>query len=476
MNRYDLSKTYKFQGLWWIAGASVQFPGQLILSPDEIKLRVYGISGDLCPFDNYNSENQPPIFGRSYDGTFFTLWSAFSLPTSYKRADSSQPEFYAVARILANYCFIGKHIDCPNDKVDADCYINFPYLEAWFGQNFHKTKLMSDNQEGIHRSLDILDLGNLLNIKLPSRKLRLKSFHHVQFDGGEEFKQYKSDCTVYLIFQGEHGIVPSQAMDFAYQVTNLWSLFTGAHIAPQHVFFSKIKKESITLDEIGIYMPLKEYGELDDVHHADILLSYESLKNNIENVVDKWLSKSAQMSAVGSLFFNAFRSYRKRVYTVAQFLNYVTILEIIGRDDKPENFLSRSDATVLRDKLEEVINEFIPETDKQARIVKKLDNIHVATLRESIEKIADSLMPKTKNQFSLFDPAMIQKLVRTRNYYTHYGDVNRDNVISLDDLPSAIKQLTIITSLLLLKKLGINEELIMDGFKKRWDYKSALRN
>ncbi|GJL49915.1 MAG: hypothetical protein NPIRA01_11420 [Nitrospirales bacterium] len=481
MTRYDLSKTYKFQGLWWIGGTSAKFPGQLILSPDEIKLRVYGNSSDLAPLDDYDSEkNKLPIFGKSDNGTLFTLWSASSLGLSHssQRIASVEREWHAVAIILANYCFIGKHIDSPNDKVDADCYINFPHLEAWFGQPFHETKSMANNQKGVLISLDIKDLGNLINVELPSMKVKLKSHHAVQFNGGEEFKQYNSDCTAYLIFQAGHDISPDNVMNFAYNVTNLWSLFTGVHIAPQEVFFRKINEQLRNWDEVRIYSPLKEYGAFDRIyHHRDILLKYEILKNSIGNIVDKWLSEGDQMSAVKSLFFNAYRSRRKRVYTVSQFLNYVTILEIIGRrDDKPEKHLSKNDAKALRDKLEKVINEFMPETDQRARIVKKLDYIHVPTLRESIEKIADGLMPQTKKQFSLLDTAMIQKLVHSRNYYTHYGDVNRGNVISLDDLPSAINQLTIITSLLLLKKLGINEELIMDGFKNRWDYKSALRN
>ncbi len=470
MKPYDLTKSYEFEGHWWIAGTSTKFPGKLTLSPEEVKLRIFGSSDESASLENYDID-KPPIFGQSVNGILFTLASAFCSGHSSSYS-AGQPENYTTANILSNYCFIGKHVAFPDNVVDADYYISFPHLEAWFGYNPYKTFQKAKNETKVIKKLHIHDAGHLLDVELPSLETKLQSFHVVSSGGGEFYKQFKSECTAYLILQSGHKISAIKAMDFAYSISRLWSLLTGVYIVPRHVCLRKIHEEEKQprLDEIEIYTPLGKDVYLDKVHPAEILLNFETLKSNIGNVIDKWFADSDRMSALRALFFKAFRTHRKRYYEIPQFLNYMTVLESIGRDYEPEKLLSNEEAKPLRKALVEVVKKFVKNKGIQDRIIQRLSYYHVPTLKEDLEMISDSLSSKTRNKFSLLDDKMLKKLVKTRNFYTHYGNVKLDQIIPDGDLPKTIDQLGVLVMLILLRELGIDEELIMKRFSKIWDY------
>jgi hypothetical protein len=71
MKNYDLSKTYEFEGNWWIAGTNNKFPGKLSLTPQSIELKVYGLRDDLVSWTGYNDKDKPRIIGKSIDGVTY---------------------------------------------------------------------------------------------------------------------------------------------------------------------------------------------------------------------------------------------------------------------------------------------------------------------------------------------------------------------------------------------------------------------
>lgn len=475
MESFDLYKNYEFEGFWWVEGESSKFPGKLKLSPDEIELQIYGDCNESLAFVRRKEGEETKIFGKSVDGKLFTIFDA--IPAGHTRyGHTKEDEHYATARVVANYCFIGQHISNPDQAVLSDLYINFPHLENWFKHSPYKRDWKSQEGSGVIEEMKTYDTGHLIDADIPALKTKLQSFHALSFSG-RFFVEYHSECTAFLIFMSGHEISARDASTFAYDITGLWSLLTGVHIAPRHLFFRKIDEDETgrNANELFIYVPIRNHAHIENTHPADLLLDFEDLKGDIGKIVDKWFVGKEKMRAARSLFFRSFRKHRIRQYDISQFLNYVTILEIMGRDSNPEMIISKNDAKSLRDEISKIIEKKYHGTI-QNRLKSRLDHIHEPALREKIDAIAVSLSPKTRNFFRILDDDYIGRIVKTRNYFTHYGeDTPQSKLISEDELFEVVDQLGILTMLLMLKNLGVDEEKIMERFCKVREYLFSLR-
>jgi hypothetical protein len=473
MHHYDLSKTYEFEGHWWISGSQVKFPGKLSLSPDGIELKVYGPYRQLASWTGYSDNEQGQIIGQSINGILITLNNAFSAGSGHHSSSNDSIESYAHCKIVANQCFIGQHVLDSDAVVDGDFYINFPHLEKWFEFNPYDTDHDIKNSTF---SCVIKTSEQLINTEIPVLKTNLESFHSVTLSHGT-CEGFHSDCHAYLFLKAGHSISSSKAMQNAHEITDLWSLLCGAYIAPRHVYFSKITEVDGQIEsyQFDVYAPLDEHAFLDKIDSRDMLAAYPIVKDDIGGIFNKWFVDAEKMRAVRALFFKSFRTNRQRHYSIEQFLNYMGALDIFSRDFEANAILPADQKKNLSKLIADVITANINDKEISEKVSRNIHKVFSTTLEDNITLLAATLSPDTLSAFSILDKAEIGRLVKTRNFYTHYRNPSKNGILSEGELFKVIDQLMLLIILLLLRSLGIEEKVIMVRFQKIWSYHFALK-
>lgn len=467
MEDLNLLSNHEYDGYWWTAGCQEKYPGKLVLSPDNIKLSMFSSTLDFGYYSEYSSEKNGFIYGETIEGIKLTLFSAFTVKT--KRYGNDEKITGYRINIISNRCVVGSHISSLSSTMEYDVYVGLDGLDDWFCYfPYHRSH--EKQGDGRIEKMEWESDRVLIDCYIPSLNARLSSFHpidlHVDYS-----KSIQLFCKSFLILKSEHGKSLLEIFDFLHDIARLWSLLCGIITYPTCITLRRFEPGTeIQYDPtICLYIPIGKDHTTNNSHSRHFITNYDLTKNNIANIVDKWFDAADESKAIRGLFFKSFRNHQRRRYDLTQFLNYISAIEIFAREHDVSSIISKSEAKQLRSDLEIVIREKIRE-DAQEALIAKLAFLHAPTLRDRLNGIAINFNELTREFFQILDASYIQKLVSTRNYYTHYDKKSnkKDKIISDDELPDVIDQLAMIIILLLLKDLGFDEGEILPNIRDSW--------
>ncbi|XYR59809.1 HEPN domain-containing protein [Bacillus amyloliquefaciens] len=194
------------------------------------------------------------------------------------------------------------------------------------------------------------------------------------------------------------------------------------------------------------------------------MFEYEDIKSEFENILNRWFEKEEDLKAIISLHLNKFESY----YIESKFLTSIQALEIFHRRFYGGNILDQQIYNQASDKIKEFISEELEGEVRDFFLAKfKHGNEYNLgkRLRELINKLSQDsklyIIGKSERRTSF-----LQKLIETRNYLTHYDDSGKTTILKHPYVKYfAVIRMNIILVFVLLKELGIDEELILKKFK-----------
>ena len=202
-----------------------------------------------------------------------------------------------------------------------------------------------------------------------------------------------------------------------------------------------------------IYCPSWPYAENEPaIDEWDMLFKYEDRQNRVESIINKWIENYEKIIPALDLYFLAKTAILPTLNL--QFLTLVQALEAFHRRISNETHMDEDEFAEIR---KNIINQ-IPKKDRNW-FCSKLDYANELTLRNRIQKLIepfDCLIDDERK------PQLIDYIVNTRNYLTHYDSKLELKAAKGRVLEFLCRKMNALFRLHFLKLIGFDEQEIDD--------------
>ncbi len=225
----------------------------------------------------------------------------------------------------------------------------------------------------------------------------------------------------------------------------------------------QISPDQKSKETIELYFTQKKYGLDKNIHHFQMILPYSRISENISDVLSLWFAKAQHLRSVYDLFFGTF--YNPGLYLQFQFLSLMQAIESFHRVTKGGKYLSNEDWQPYRSTLASAISKELDSGHRES-LKSRIKYGNEYSLRKRIGELLETLDESTASLLTPTDRFFTGVVVDTRNYLTHYDDELKDVALKNADLYWANQRLKILITILLLKEIGISEDLIVNSMKE----------
>jgi len=161
------------------------------------------------------------------------------------------------------------------------------------------------------------------------------------------------------------------------------------------------------------------------------------------------------------------------MYLEFHFLSLMQALESFHRATKGGKYLSDKSWKPYKEKL---VNEIPVELDSGHResLKNRIKYGNEYSLKKRLGELLRTLDEKTLSVLSPSTKYFTGVIVDTRNYLTHYDDELKNSSLKDADLYWANQRLRIFITILLLKEIGIEENVILESMRKNNKFNQIL--
>ncbi|RRJ63253.1 hypothetical protein EHV15_10225 [Paenibacillus oralis] len=382
--------------------------------------------------------NYSVIHGELSDGTLVTLFDCLvkSFP-SFQTSTSN-------CSYIVNFIVEGGQYCTKEEVILHSLKIEYSNLSDWimihgfqFSKNFSDKKFSVDYT--LPKPIELYKTSEYnLSICFSASLPRLE---HVQ-------KEAAITQETYFLIESE-SMKLDASLSISYDIENFLSfaMITKRKIAYPKKIYGTTKDDA----RIQIYYKLASKDDK-EISWFDMLFTYPQIKEQFPKLISTWLTKADLLRPVYGLFLGIV--YEPKLLIEKKFLNLIHSLEVFHRRTRYGLDLPKEEhENRLRSIYEQLVNN-----EHLSWLKEKLIFSNEISLRSRLQQllaefpILEEYLGDKKDKF-------ISKVVRTRNYYTHYDKQLEKKALKGIDLFEIQKELQILILGCLLKEIGFNTDL-----------------
>ena len=236
---------------------------------------------------------------------------------------------------------------------------------------------------------------------------------------------------------------------------------TSKNPPPLPPFQEDLGYDRIGMLPINIFYSSQPYSKDKTRVHFNTLFKYERIQNDAERVICNWINAYEQIAPAFDLYFLA--QMKTQPSLEATFLTLTTGLEVFHRRTSNEKHMDEAKFKAIRKTL---VNK-CPKSERDW-FAQKLNYANELTLRNRIKKMIEPF-----NRFIDGErrAELIDSIVNTRNYLTHYDLKLESKAAKGQDLHILCLKIEALFQLHFLKLIGFNDQEIDDITDKYSDIK-----
>ena len=200
-----------------------------------------------------------------------------------------------------------------------------------------------------------------------------------------------------------------------------------------------------------IYCPSWPYAKNEPaIDEWDMLFKYEDRQNRVESIINKWIDNYKQIAPAPDLYFLTKAGTLPTLNM--QFLALAQALEVFHRKTSDEIHMNETEFKKIRKAL---VNE-CPKKERNW-FAQKLNFANELTLRNRFERMSE---PFSNYMCGESRPWLIDKIVNTRHYLTHYDARLEPKIAKGEELRFICRKMNALFRLQFLKLIGFDEQEI----------------
>lgn len=399
-------------------------------------------------FTNMGQNQHVPIInGFTADGKNITL-----IDCHLTNSNLSMPGFVTVTyspRIIV----IGKQYKTIEEIKLIEISTRYNNFEEWFNVNAFKTAYDSQNNLYVNCSTP-----QKLIWKVADEEVEIRFSTVFNTNGFNEASIYQKQIVAFKFNQPVdfESAIRSKVSDFG----NFLTLCIGVRVLPYDLRGKDIEGTEIEF----LYHSLKD----DEVNQKknQFYVYYTDLESDFERYLNMWSEKSKQIEPILGYFVDA---HDKTFDNPMSFIKITQALEAFSRR--------------MRN------NEDLPTELHEERVRKILDSITdqgykswLSTLMQysnepRLRKRLVELFKETNYVFNISNDNrknMINKIVNTRNYFTHFDKEKEHEIMGLNELFYVSIYMKFVLRALIMKELGISHELIAERLNEDSELRTTM--
>jgi hypothetical protein len=191
----------------------------------------------------------------------------------------------------------------------------------------------------------------------------------------------------------------------------------------------------------------------------DMLFTLPDIGVEAERAIFRWFSRAELLRPIYDLYFGTL--FQRGAYIHQRFLSLAQALESYHRRTIGGKHISEEDFGVLLAQLTDVVNGAGDGITRDARasFINKLKYFNEVSLRRRLKDLLrnlaglDALLIRNSSRF-------VDRVVDTRNYYTHYDAASEAGAVPEQDLYLLCSQMQFLLELCFLRELGLSDSTI----------------
>lgn len=459
---FRLSAPFEMRGKWWLPEhPENQVPGTLKYTPDEglvLELDGHLQASSKTQAFHFPFVDHEIVLGTSNAGTYCTLFKTVGRGLSLK----SSNEIVHTGIYAAEFAFIGQHYTTPSAMVFGDVDISFTNFTNWVNKHPFSTKSSANQSKHVVEYEAPDDISFSLHSEMAS--LYVQIVHKLILNG--------SNSTSFLMKYRPH-LRLSTSTPIQYQkyhsiilhILKLLSFLVGESVYVKSI----VTKHPQSGDRVSIIYNQKHADYKNNIPHYKMILLLSDIQDNLQHVMIEWFNQYYLLKPTIDLFLGLVSL--PRIYLEFKFLALVQAIESYHRAVMNGKYMDDSSWMDLVP----VIEAAIPSNLEQSHIDSLKGKIKYGNeyslrkrLREVIEQIDQPIRKMLQIYGKKETTLYIDKIVNTRNYYTHYSGSRKD-IIPPHMLSGEVFRLWVLVYVIIAKRLGIPADILVSRLRARYD-------
>jgi hypothetical protein len=453
---HNLFDDFELSGFWWLpTNPDNQVPGVLRYSAgDRMTLELFG-SLQAWPDTSHGDSDTDIILGLAEGTRILTLQKLIRTNAKSTGKDKVYRSSY-----IAHRLFEGKHFASAEDIKFSSISISYTSLEDWVTDcPYNLTDEADTSSEIMKFTVSHLVPYPLFESRIGS--LNSKICGALRFEHSIGIRTLNWESTGYI------EIIPDEPASFEWfwqvhsDIRNLLTLFMNEPTYAKKIEAAGVSVEvlpdRVVRERISVYVLNSSGASKREIHPADMLLIFPTIKDSFPKILDGWFSKAEALRPVHTLFFGSM--YFSSMFPRFHFLNLIQAVETYHRDMRAGEYLSKTEFEPIRQVIVQAIPEGVPR-DFRDSLKNKIGFGYEYALRKRIHGLLKELEDQTVQLLTKKVNDFVGSMVDTRNYFTHYPPELKKTAFSGDELHYANYKLRVLLIILLLKEAGLEETLI----------------
>lgn len=378
------------------------------------------------------SKNVPLILGILSNGTKVTLIKPIIAKTDFSAGGFLTVEYNSYLTIM------GEHYLDIEDILFSEVKVSYPYFNLWL------------NKKGIEISMDDKEEKSI-NMKYKMPEVITEEYKDNKMEFTYNFKTeinpigtFKLEQEEFVRFIFKESLNYNLAIDICYEFSQFLTLCMGEKICINSIFTKN--KDGYDTE---IIVANKERNDVVISEH-NILIKYTYIQNSFSSAIKIWSEKKDLLDPIIVYFIEA---HEKVFHEPMSFLKIVQAVEAFSRRARNNKIMPQDEFDL---KVTRIVEQLSSEEDKE--LIKSILS-NEPRLRDRLTSIFDEVnfvfdISKKKRK------SLINKICDTRNYYTHFDDVNKYKLLDTKKMYYATEYMKWTLQVLILNELEVDRELI----------------
>ena len=470
MAEHAIPNPVEFIGEWSLPNASEKrtVSGSLSWSGSRATLSLYEA---LTPLGGavFGDElhTYPVIQGVTVDSKLVSMLDSLS---SGARLSMGPVGFRQRETIVSSWAVIGQqHVD-PSTTY-SEMRIRISGLQLWLGRS-GMTESMLDPTEHAPRAV-VYRIENV-----PKEEISVSLIESTLGWGFDRIFAGDLVSHITVTSAARLWLRPSQPMGLDWffeqfsKVTTLLSLIAGSPMSPDHVSALVSASEA----EVEVLVGLREAKYCEFKNAFEFFLVRDALDIDLGSLLNRWFETYESIAMSSQLALSVLNS--EGIWLHVEFLSLMQALEGIHRALLPGTYTSPEKYEAIRQALCRAIpNDVISNHRESLKARIKYGN--EVSLRKRLDVLVQRLSDPVRQQILGSGGTVPQGWMDTRNYYTHWDELSRGNVLDGASMRRACVRMKLLLRALYLEASGVPHAAIekaLNGTNRDSRYLIQLNN
>lgn len=407
----------------------------------------------------------PTLYGRLVNATPVTLVDCTIAKTQIGAGAVGLPTAIRVGKLL-----VGRHID-DLDQLNIKSYtIEFSSLTNWTCASPVESDIPKADGKCIGWDIKYRR-PEPININLPKTDFDLKISQGCKTSQSSSSFAIRWDAGVTIV--AHDSMVFAEFIEIAWQCQNLMSLMIGDHLSVKSVTVKPADPVSAGSIESPFHLIYEQRGKPDrpDLHAGQMLLPYLLVQEQFPQIVAEWFARSEQAVLASNVFFGS--QLLESPSLEVRFLAATQAAESYHRSLGTGVYMQQDEYDTA---IAGLLSHMPPviEGDHKHSLKNRLKYGNEHSLRKRLQEMLARIPQNARLWIAADVSKFVNKVVNTRNYFTHYDHEAQTNAFEGAHAFAASERLRVLVVANLLHDLGIPDEKLLSVLKRNRDFQHWL--